>query len=143
MIEDYKFRIRGIPANLVDKFWPFAEPYIKRALDHTSGEFLSSDLRSLCKDRVVQLWLVSEGERVIGAVTTEIVVYSQRKHCRICTIAGSKAPEWADLLFDTIIPDWAKENKCDGIEAFCRKGYVPKLLEHGFKYKYAAVVKDI
>jgi hypothetical protein len=139
-----KFQIRGIPSNLVEHFWSFAEPYIKRALDHTSGEFLPSDLKRMCKDRVTQLWLVSEGERVIGAVTTEIVVYPQRKHCRVCTIGGSKAPEWTGLLFDIILPEWAKQQGCVAIDAYVRKGYVPILVNnYSFKHKLSVVVREI
>jgi hypothetical protein len=144
-IEDaaQRFFIRGIPANAIDRFWPFAEPYVKRALDHTSGEFTPEDVKQLCKDRVVQLWLISENSRVIAAATTEIVIYPNRKHCRIATIGGSKAPEWSELLFNGVIAEWAKEQGCVAIEAFVRKGYVPVLAEYGFKHKYSAVIKEL
>lgn len=137
-----KFHIRGIPANLVDHFWPFAEPFIKRALDHANGEFQPSDLKSYCKDRVVQLWLVSENDRIIAAATTEIVNYPRRRHCRVITLAGSKAPEWTGLL-DIILAEWAKQQGCHAMEAYVRKGYVPVLAKHGYKHKYSAVVKEI
>lgn len=136
-----KFQVRGIPANLIDRFWPFAEPYIKRALDRAAGEFLAEDLKHFCKDREVQLWLVSEGERIIAAITTEIVNYPRRKHCRIITLAGSKAPEWTGLL-DIILSEWAKQQGCQALEAYVRKGYVPVLAEYGFKHKYSMVLKE-
>lgn len=136
------FHIRGIPSNMVERFWSLAEPYVKRALDRTSGEFLPADLKMLCKDKVIQLWLVSENERVIGAVTTEIVVYPNRKHCRVITLAGSKAPEWTGDL-DIILCGWAKEQGCAAIEAFVRKGYVPVLANYGYTHKYSAVFKEV
>lgn len=137
-----KFHIRGIPANLVDHFWPFAEPFIKRALDHSAGEFRPLDLRDYCKDRVVQLWLVSENERIIAAITTEIINYPRKRHCRIVTLAGSKAPEWTGLA-DVIIGEWAKEQQCNAMEAYVRKGYVPVLAKYGYKHKYSAVFKEL
>lgn len=136
-----EYVVRGIPSTLVDRFWKYAEPYVKRALDHTSGEFLPADIRQYCKDQVCQLWLVAEGSRVVGAITTEIVVYPQRKHCRIVTLGGSKAPEWTGLA-DTIVGNWAREQGCNAMEAFVRKGYVPVLAKYGFKLKYTAVVKE-
>lgn len=139
---DPQFTIRGIPAPLVDRFWHLAEPYVKRALDHTSGELNAQDIRRLCKDRAIQLWLVREGERVLGAASTEIVVYPQRKHARVITLAGSRAPEWTGLL-DTILNDWARSQGCAAIEAFVRKGYVPKLMEYGYKHKYSVVTKEL
>lgn len=137
-----KYRVRGIPANAIDRFWTYAEPYIKRALDHTTGEFLPSDIKAYCKDRVIQLWLVSENERVIAAATTEIITYPQKKHCRVVTLAGSKAVEWTQLL-DVVLYEWAKEQGCDAMEAFVRKGYVSVLANYGFKHMYSAVFKQI
>lgn len=137
-----EFNVRSIPPALVDRFWHYAEPYIKRALDHTSGEFLVEDLKRFCKDNYVQLWLVAEGNRVVAAVTTEVVVYPQRKHLRVITLAGSKAPEWTGQV-DTILNDWARSQGCNAMEAFVRKGYVPILAKHGYKFKYSTVVKDV
>lgn len=137
-----RFHVRSIPASLVDRFWQYAEPYIKRALDHTSGEFLPADIRRFCRDDIIQLWLVSEGDRIIGAVTTEIVLYPNCKRCRVVTLAGTKAPEWAPLL-DTILEDWARSEQCDGMEAFVRKGYVPILVKRGYQPKYSMVVKEL
>lgn len=137
-----KYRVRGIPANMIDRFWPMAEPYIKRALDHTSGEFSPADIKAYCKDRIIQLWLVSENERIIAACTTEIINYPQRKHCRVVTLAGSKAVEWTQLL-DVVLLEWAKQQGCDAMEAFVRKGYVPVLEKYGYKHQYSVVCKEI
>lgn len=141
-MSDTKFHIRGIPAPMVERFWPLAEPYIKRALDHTSGEFSPADIKMYCKDRAIQLWLVSENERVIGAATTEIVIYPQRKHCRVVTLGGSKAVEWLPLLENTLL-EWARTQGCGAMEAFVRKGFVPVLNGYGYKHQYSAVFKPI
>lgn len=137
-----QFNIRGIPANLIDHFWQLAEPYIKRALDHSCGEFLPSDIKSLCKDRIVQLWMINEGEKVIGAATTEIVNYPRKCHCRVITLSGSRFKEWVGE-FDIILCAWAKQQGCQAIEAYVRKGFVPVLNNYAFKHLYSAVVKDL
>ncbi len=136
------FNIRGIPAQLVEHFWKLSEPYVKRALDHTTGELTPADIKSLCKDRLVQLWLISEGERVIGCFTTEIVNYPQKRHARIITIGGSRMKDWA-LQMDIIVCGWAKENGCAAVEAFVRKGFVPILANLGGKHQYSVVVKEL
>lgn len=136
-----QFNIRGIPANLVEHFWKLAEPYIKRALDHANGEFTPANIKSFCKDKVIQLWLINEGEKVIGACTTEIVNYPQKRYCRVVTLGGSKAKDWMGDL-DIILCEWAKQQGCQGLEAYVRKGFVPVLASYGLKYKYAALVKD-
>lgn len=138
-----KYKIRGIPSNLVDRFWPLAAPYVKRALDHTRNEFLPEDIKAYCKDKVIQLWLVSEGERVVAAATTEIIVYPQAKHCRVVTLGGSKAVEWTELLLSVVLNDWAKEQGCTAMEAFVRRGYVKILADYGYKHMYSAVFRDV
>lgn len=139
-----KYRVRGIPANMIDRFWSLAEPYVKRGLDHTRGEYTADDVRAYCKDRILQLWLVSEGERVVAAATTEIIIYPRMKHCRVATLGGSKAVEWLELLLETIAA-WGKEQGCESMEAFVRRGFVPILTKepHNWKHMYSAVFKPI
>ena len=137
-----EYRIRGIPAESIPLFWKYAEPYIKRALDHTCGEITPDDLKHSCEDRKCQLWLVSHNNRVIAAVTTEIVNYPQRRHCRVITLAGSSAQEWTALMDETLM-EWAKSLACDAIEAYVRKGYVQKLAQYGYKHRYSTVVKEL
>lgn len=134
--------VRGIPAAIVERFWPLAEPYIKRALDHTHGELLPADLLRRCLDRDIQLWLISREKRIFGAATTEIVVYPQRKHCRIITIAGSDFDSWRANAAEQI-EQWALEQGCDAMEAFVRKGFVPKLEQLGYHHKQSVVVKEL
>lgn len=141
-LEPMPFLIQGIPFNFIEHFWSFAAPYIKRALDHTSGEFTADDFKQSCINRNVQLWLVSQDKRVVGAVTTEIIVYPHRKHCRIITLAGSNFSEWVDLCNSTL-DAWAKGNGCHAMEAYTRRGFVPKLLPLGYKHKHSVLVKEL
>lgn len=136
------YLMRGIPAYLVASMWHYAAPYVKRALDHTSGELTHEDVRSLCENRDVQLWLISHGNRAVGAVTTEIVVYPHRKHCRVITLAGSQFAEWIGLVDKTLV-DWAREQGCDALEAHVRRGFVPKLADIGYRHKHSVVVKEL
>lgn len=142
MILPEGYQIRGIPAEMVAGLWHYAEPYIKRALDHTSGELIPSDLKAACEAKDVQLWLIVKDNRVIAAATTEIVQYPQRKHCRIITLAGSSAENWTRAL-DATLSQWALEQGCQSLEAYVRKGYVPKLAQLGYKHKYSSVHKVI
>lgn len=136
------FDMRGIPASAIGTFWHFAEPYIKRALDHASGEFFPADFRRLCEDRAIQLWLVRRNTRVVGAATTEIVVYPQRKHCRVITLAGSDFAAWAELA-DTTLCEWAREQGCTAIESFVRKGLVAKMIAYDYKHKHSVMLKEL
>lgn len=134
--------IRGIPHMLIDRMWHLAEPFVKRALDHSAGEIAAADLKAACEKRDAQLWLVKDADRVVGAAVTEIVFYPQRKHCIVMTMAGSHFPEWMSLLDDTLSA-WATAQGCIVIEAHVRRGLVPRLAPLGYKHLHSVVYKPI
>lgn len=136
------FFIQPIPAQMVSQMWHYAEPYVKRALDHTSGELRPDNLRSLCEHQDMQLWMVVSGNRAVGAMTTEIVVYPHRKHLRVVTLAGSQFSEWIELADNTLVA-FAAQMQCDAIEALVRKGFVPKLAPLDYRHKYSVLVKEL
>ena len=139
---DNQYNIRGIPAELCDGIWRFADPYVRRALDHTFGELSAEDLKRLCIQQQAQLWMIQNGNRVVGAGTTMIVDYPQMKVCRIITLAGSEFKEWKDMAHMQI-ELWAASQDCTGVEAYVRRGFLPQLLEIGYKYRYAVVHKSL
>jgi hypothetical protein len=134
--------MRGIPALAVPTLWHYAEPFVKRALDHTNGELHADDIRALCENRDCQLWLITQGDRAVGAVTTELVNYPHRRHCRVITLGGSRLAEWMELCDNTLCA-WATSQQCQGIEAFVRKGLVPKLAEIEWRHKHSIVYKEL
>lgn len=136
------YAVRGIPGVLIERFWPFALPYIKRALDHASGEYLPDDLLRACLNQDMQLWLVSNEEgSIVGAITSEIISYPQRTLCRIITLTGRDFQKWVKDAEKTII-EWAREQGCDGMEAWVRRGFIPFLKDIGYRPQYSVVVKD-
>lgn len=136
------FNMKGIPPQAIDGLWRFAEPFIKRALDHTYGEISHEDIKALCKNSDMQLWMISEGKRIVGAGTTHIVLYPQMKVCRIVTLAGSDFDEWKDMAHMNL-EMWAESMGCEGMECYVRKGFVPKLVEIGYKHKYSVCHKSL
>jgi len=136
------YNIRGIPAVMCEDMWRFADPYIRRALDHTFGELTSDDLKNLCVAGNAQLWMIQKEKRVVGAGTTMIIDYPQMKVCRIITLAGSDFKEWKDMSHMQI-EMWAESQGCSGVEAYVRRGFIPQLLEIGYKYRYAVVHKTL
>lgn len=136
-----EYQIRGIPQRSVETLWKFAEPFIKRALDHTFGELSIEDIRQACLTENMQLWMCLKGTRVIGAGTTMIVLHPQMKVCRIVTLSGAEFDQWVHQC-NMHIELWAESMGCVGMEAYVRKGFVPKLIEIGFKHRYSVVHKS-
>lgn len=138
-----EYQIRGVPTNLIENVWAFAEPFIKRALDHTFGELSHEDMRALCLNRDMQLWLIYRSDkRMVGAGTTQIVPYPQRKAARIVTLAGTDFAEWREEAH-AIIRVWARSQGCDCLEVYTRKGFIPVLKDMGYMHRYAVMHMDI
>ena len=134
MEQDYN--VRAVPSALVGQMWRYAEPYVKRALDHTFGEISVEHLRQSCMDRDTGLWLITKNDLVKGAAVTQITVYPNMKVCRIITLAGSEFEQWRAFALN-VLGMYAIHEGCEGVEAYVRKGFVPKLVELGFKHKYS------
>lgn len=136
------YNIRGVPSQAVEKLWHFAEPFVKRALDHTFGEVSAADIKNFCLSKDMQLWMIVKGERVMGAGVTQIVFYPQMKVCRIVTLAGTEFDNWMDMSH-MHIELWAVEMGCEAVEAFVRKGFVPKLQGIRYKHRYSVMHKSL
>lgn len=138
-----EYNIKGIPHEAVGGLWRFAEPFIKRALDHTFGELSAENVRQMCISRDMQLWMITKGQRVVGAGTTMIVPYPQMTVCRIVLLAGSEFDQWKDMAH-AFIEIWAAEMMgIDDMECYVRKGFVPKLVEMGYKHRYSVLHKKL
>jgi hypothetical protein len=137
-----EYNIRGVPSQAVEKLWHFAEPFIKRALDHTFGEISAADVKGCCEQQIMQLWMIVEGNRVVGAAASQIVIYPQMRVCRIVAMAGTQFDDWKHMAHMNI-ELWALENECEAIECYVRKGFVPKLLDIGYKHRYSVVHKSL
>lgn len=137
-----EYNIRGLPQEAIETLWRFAEPYVKRSLDHTFGEIAAEDIKELCLRGEAQLWMIQKENRIVGAGTTTLVNYPQMRVCRIITLAGSEFDAWKDMAHMQI-ELWAESQGCEGVEAYVRKGFVPKLLEIGYKHRYAVVHKSL
>ena len=136
------YYLRGIPPHAIQELWGFAEPYIKRALDHTFGELSAKDIKQYCMNEQMQLWMMAKDSRIVGVGTTQIIVYPQFKACRVITLAGNNFDDWVGLCYMQM-KVWAKEQGCTAMEAYVRKGFVPKLAEIGFKHRYSVVHMDL
>lgn len=142
LLPTLQFSIRLVPASLVARFADYARPYIKRALDKSGEGFCADDILVYAIQGKIQLWLIAEGNRVVGAATTELVNFPNDRYCRVCTIAGSKFEEWVEYFLLELEP-WAKEQQATNLQAYVRRGFVPKLLQYGFKPKCVTVTKQL
>ena len=140
-------RIEKIQPWQLPRTWHLIQPLVDKALDHSLGERLASDmLEDLMND---QLWLlagIDEQGDLAGVIVAEEIVHPQKKELYVhawATQTGYGYDEWADL-FEQSLLEIATDTGCHYISTMCRKGLAKKMVtKHGWNETYSVVTKPV
>ena len=139
-----KYFVTLVPPTLIEYTWPKAVPHLQRILAHDRGEVNLDVVKQKAMRAEVNLFLVTEGEDVIGAITTEFKVFDSGKMVLYVPMLA------ADFLDDWIMAaieygkKFAKSVGCTEIRGTgARKGWVKMLKQYGFEEAYVTVSLDI
>ena len=134
--------ISGIPSSDIDQVWKACLPFIEAAADKGQAEMTTDDIYHFCKEARMQLWIIfDENHKIQAAATTEIIDYPAKKVCRLVTLGGTNFDDWMESI--QVIEEWASERNCVSLETFCRKGFLRKLNNYGYKQTYVVLGKDL
>ncbi len=117
----------------IEYVWSHIEDYMRGAAKYTHGRFEVEDIkRCLTTDRIQQLWIAYEDEKVYGAVITEIMEYPRMRVLVMHFTGGVELPKWkADML--ALLQRFARDNGCKTIESIGRAGWKKVFKNDGFK----------
>tara|TARA_R100001594_G_scaffold133004_1_gene173481 strand:+ start:1393 stop:1830 length:438 start_codon:yes stop_codon:yes gene_type:complete len=134
-LEKLKVTISGIPHEALDGMWPIIVDHIVKGLEYGHGELDVEDIYRGLKARDMQLWSAfqSDGE-CVASLVTEIFYFGKKKVMRFIVIGGGHMADWLDNI--DILQEWAKENGCERVEAYCRDGLARRLEKYGYKKLY-------
>ena len=132
-------RLVGIPWQEVEANWSAVAPYLAKAF--VGGEFELEDIKQWCIERKMQLWALSNGTELVGAGTTEIVVYPRRKVVRAVLFAGGSVEAWA--RWQEPFERWAKEQGADCMQTLSKRGFHRLLKPYGFEHLYEVLSKEL
>ena len=133
--------IEGIKGENIDAWWPLVEEYLITALEHGLGEYSTGDIKKSCKSKDMQLW-VKLSKEVEGAFVTKISKYPQKNILCVLLLAGKNFSRWRDEA-DVLLDAFGKENKCEYIELFGRKGWGKVLKDLDYKEQTRLFAKEI
>jgi hypothetical protein len=120
-----------VPAEYVADVWNDVEPLLARAVNRTSGRFITSDVyRSVSEDGYL-LWIAVVDDKVVGAVVTFFMNYPRKKYLNVQFCGGNDLKAWKDLMFNTL-QSFAADNGCDGLEAMGRSGWEGVFKDRGY-----------
>ena len=140
--EDKRINVTVIPHEAIDGMWGIVVEHIMKGLEFGHGELDIEDVYRGLKSREMQLWSAfqTDGE-CVASLVTEIFYFGSKKVMRLIVLGGGHINGWLDFL-DTL-KEWAIENECDRIEAYCRDGMMRRLEPYGYKKLYNLVGVDL
>lgn len=133
--------IEGIKGESVEAWWPLVEEYLNAALEYSLGEYSTSDIKSACISKNMQLW-VKIGKEVEGAFVTKISKYPQKNILCVLLLGGKEFITWRDEA-DALLNAFGKENNCEYVELFGRKGWGRMLKDINYKEQTRLFAKEI
>ena len=133
--------IEGIKGESVEVWWPLVEEYLNTALKYSLGEYSIDDIKNSCISKNMQLW-VKVGKQTKGAFVTKIAKYPQKNLLIVILLGGDEFQEWRDEA-DALLNAFGKENNCEYVELFGRKGWGKMLKDIDYKEVTRLFAKEI
>ena len=90
----------------------------------------------------MQLWVNFDREGVQGAFITKISNYPQKKILCVLLLGGNEFMKWRDEA-DALLNAFGKENNCEYVELFGRKGWGKMLKDINYKEVTRLFAKEI
>jgi len=133
--------IEGIKGESVEAWWPLVEEYLNTALKYSLGEYSITDIKNACISKNMQLW-VKIGKQAKGAFVTKIAKYPQKNLLIVILLGGDEFQEWRDEA-DALLNAFGKQNNCEYVELFGRKGWGKMLKDIDYKEVTRLFAKEI
>lgn len=89
------------------------EHYLRKALTKAPEYSLGDVLKSIY-DGLSVLWLIREGDEVVGVFTVKVYEYPESKILMLHLLGGDKIEEWLHLLSE--VEDYGRDLGCDTVE---------------------------
>ena len=133
--------IEGIKGESVEVWWPLVEEYLNTALEYSLGEYSIDDIKNACISKNMQLW-VKISKQAKGAFVTKIAKYPQKNLLIVILLGGDEFQEWRDEA-DALLNAFGKQNNCEYVELFGRKGWGKMLKDIDYKEVTRLFAKEI
>jgi hypothetical protein len=125
-------QITPVPINAVYAVWSKVVGYMENAAATTDGKYTARDIYEGLENGIYVLWIIVENDDIIGALTTRIASYPNRRSMSIDWVGGTKLEELLPM-FHPVMAQYAKDNGCSHLEGHGRGGWARKLKSYGWK----------
>ena len=124
-------RVSAVPKELMSDIWPQVEQYIEDAVSYSSGKYSTSDVLDLVLEYDYPLWIAFNESDIMGVVVTRFINYPRKRYLSVEMCGGKDRVTWQKPMLE-MLRNWAKDNKCDAIEAHGRIGWERVFKDEGY-----------
>ncbi len=134
---------RQIPPDAALIAWPVIAPLLRRALDHSLGEYSLGDVRDAVLKGDMTLFAAVEGYRVMGVMVAQVLPFPAKRVLHVLLLGGEKLAEWQPSM-DRVVSEWGRANGCTIATAYCRPGMARVLCRDGqYQAAYTVVSRTL
>jgi hypothetical protein len=121
-----------VPPQLVEELWPNVFPHVSKAAEYTFGRYEPEDIFEFVRAGEAHLWVVLDGEDIIGITITRFWQYPRKKCLDMVFIGGDEGFSWKEPMLK-MLQHWARDNGCDVIESSGRPGFARAFRDDGYR----------
>jgi len=130
------YTVNLVPSGQVREVWKYVKDHLYEAIEASNGRWSPEYVLASLVLNEQSLWVICDTDtgngNVVGAATTQIISYPEKRMLAIHFLGGDGFPEWyAELL--KVISEHAKKMGCEGIECLARFGFWKWFKNDGFE----------
>ena len=133
--------VSGVQYNHVLDVWGNVVGLIDSALKYNHEGLQSGDILYELLKRNMQLWIATCGTDLLACAVTVIEEHKRFKQCRYLILAGTQMDFWE--RHNEVVENWALQNGCTRMVAYCRSGLVKRAEKHGYSHLYSIISKNL
>lgn len=127
----------------LDKVWGVLSPFIEESMSYGLKTHDLSDIYTGIMAKTLSLWaILGANDKLCGAAITCVEVYPKMKIACLRWIGGNDINEWLEISLK-VLAGWARQNGCDFVRSYGRKGWERKLQPYGWEKVGSLVLLDV
>jgi hypothetical protein len=136
-------KVINIPPSVIWNMTEDIDEYIKKAIEHSNGEFNATSIYEKVSQGMMEAWVVSDEDyNIMAVLVTEFITYPLRSMVRVVLCGGDSLEKWVDIFLNKL-DEYALNLGANGIEVVGRKGWERVLKNKGYEYTYTALSKEV
>jgi len=132
-----------VPIDHVNDVWEKVGHMLSPAVSVTNGRYMLYDVYVAVQRGTMQLWIAFTDDReILGCEITTITDYPSKRVLTSLFTGGTDIRLWRDEMMMFLLR-WAKDNECEAIEGYGRKGWIKMLEPYGVIKGLTMFEKDL